>query len=397
MVAAAGATLSGVLLSGCPLVPQMPAPIAPLDGSVISGDSAALRAVTIGTSEVTFFGRRVVAPDPDFTMVALPDTQFYAQDFPATFRAQTQWIIEQRAARNIISVLHLGDIVDDADELPQWQAADAAIAVLESDPNLPFGLGVGNHDEFPRGDPLGTQNFNSYFGVDRFAGSPWYGGHYGVDNDNHYITFSAGAMDFVAVFLEFDRDANPDVLAWAKDVLQQNADRRAIIVTHFALVGHALRNKLSDQGRAVRDALLSLPNVDLFLGGHFCEAGRRVDEFGGKPVISILADYQCRPDGGEGWLRIMEFSPAANELRVKTYSPTRGEFLSGPRHEFTLDYQLHADVPFERLGSATPDANTKIAEFSWTGLAPGATYEWFATRGGSIAPSGPAATFQTAP
>ena len=50
---------------------------------------------------VTFYGRAVPAgAAPDFTLVALPDTQHYSDDATraATFTAQTQWIVNNHAA-----------------------------------------------------------------------------------------------------------------------------------------------------------------------------------------------------------------------------------------------------------------------------------------------------------
>src|SRR5690349_13127930 len=34
----------------------------------------------------------------DFTIIALPDTQYYSEDYPATFTAQTQWIVNNQSA-----------------------------------------------------------------------------------------------------------------------------------------------------------------------------------------------------------------------------------------------------------------------------------------------------------
>lgn len=38
-------------------------------------------------------------------------------------------------------------------------------------------------------------------------------------------------------------------------------------------------------------------------------------------VHTLLADYQARTNGGNGWLRILEFVPPENKINVKTYSP----------------------------------------------------------------------------
>src|SRR5260370_8943077 len=45
----------------------------------------------------------------DFTVVVLPDTQFYSQTSPQIFDSQTQWVANNAAAQNI----HLAIWVDD--------------------------------------------------------------------------------------------------------------------------------------------------------------------------------------------------------------------------------------------------------------------------------------------
>ena len=45
----------------------------------------------------------------------LPDTQHYSEAFPAIFTSQTQWIVDNKEARNIVFVTHEGDIVEHND------------------------------------------------------------------------------------------------------------------------------------------------------------------------------------------------------------------------------------------------------------------------------------------
>jgi hypothetical protein len=51
----------------------------------------------------------VAAPEA-FTIVALPDTQFYSSSYPETFAAQTQWIVDNKERLNIVFAAHLGDV-----------------------------------------------------------------------------------------------------------------------------------------------------------------------------------------------------------------------------------------------------------------------------------------------
>ena len=54
----------------------------------------------------------------------------------------------------------------------------------------------------------------------------------------------------------------------------------------------------------------------------------------------ILADYQSRPNGGDGFLRLMRFTPENNEIEVKTYSPFKDEWLTRVHNQFTLPYSM---------------------------------------------------------
>jgi len=83
-------------------------------------------------------------PSDEFTIVALPDTQFYSSLNPQIFAAQTQWIANHVQDQNIQLVVGLGDIVDGGGDLTQWQNADAAVRLLNG--KVPYMMAIGNHD-----------------------------------------------------------------------------------------------------------------------------------------------------------------------------------------------------------------------------------------------------------
>jgi hypothetical protein len=75
----------------------------------------------------------------DFTIVVLPDTQHYSQRYPTTFTNQTQWIVNNKDALNIVYVAHEGDIVNTASSTEQWNNAVAAMSLLENRYSLWYG------------------------------------------------------------------------------------------------------------------------------------------------------------------------------------------------------------------------------------------------------------------
>ncbi len=288
----------------------------------------------------TCFAPATWAEREPFSIVALPDTQFYSQTYPDIFAVQTQWIRDHRDEYNIVYVAHLGDIVQYANETYQWFNAYDAIHILDDGWDLPYGLCVGNHDQHPMTDPDGTSAYNLFFPYTRYeANTTWYGGHYGDDNDNHFVLFESADLEFIAIHLEYDANANPDVLAWVNDLLALYSHRRAIINAHYLINASAA---WGSQGSALYHAVKHNPNLFLMMCGHIIGETTRTDTYGGGVIHTLLADYQGRPDGGQGWLRILEFRPDEHVIQVKTYSPWLDLWETDWDSQFTIEYDMTA-------------------------------------------------------
>jgi hypothetical protein len=88
-------------------------------------------------------------PSPDFTVVALPDTQYYTDEARGgkfeMFTSQTDWVAHNKTRENIKAVIGLGDIVDNSEAAAEWQRADAAYRILDR-AAVPYAPVLGNHD-----------------------------------------------------------------------------------------------------------------------------------------------------------------------------------------------------------------------------------------------------------
>ena len=296
-------------------------------------------------------------PSRNFAIVPIPDTQFYTGQINggnnSIFKSQANWILSNKNALNIKYLTHLGDCVQNGDAAfaeIEWMRADTSMAIIE-DPvstqlpfGIPYGISVGNHDQSPIGNASGTTNlFNQYFGVNRFAGRDYYGGHYGTNNDNNYQFFSAGGMDFIAINLEYDPLSDSQVLDWADNLLKAYPNRKAIISSHYILTADGSFGPL---GQAIYDKLKVNPNLFLMLCGHINPDGetRRSDTFNGNTIHTLLSNYQDRLNGGNGWLRYLEFMPDKGKILVSTYSPTLDQYETDPNSRFVLDYIMPLDT-----------------------------------------------------
>lgn len=363
---------------------------------------------------VTFYGRKTTpsSPGPDFSFIAVPDTQFYSENTGhnassgssgaviGIYNSQMQWIADNRAAKNIAFVSHMGDIVENGDTYQQeWINADGAMKRLENAATtlraygIPWGGAPGNHDIGTGGGTGSTTYYNQYFGTSRFAGRSYYGGNYGTTNNNNYQLFSASGLDFIVIHLEYNAGSVSSyqaVLDWADALLKAYPNRRGIVTSHW-IVNTGNPASFSTQGQAIYDNLKDNPNLFLMLCGHVNGEGRRSDVFEGRTVYSVLQDYQDIVDGGRGFLRVYTFSPSNNQITVESYSPTLNRAVQASdgvpswTTSYTLPYNMQSAVTdWIPLGSTQVTAGSTTATLTWTGLDAGSSYEWYAVADDSI-------------
>ncbi len=300
----------------------------------------------------------------DFNIVVMPDIQYYSGvkngGTVAMLDSQIMWIKRHQLDSNIVYVAGLGDITDDGDNVPsEWVNAKNEYYKLETPttgfPNgIPYGLAVGNHDQWPnQGFSItdATSQYNTYFGTSHFTGRSYYGGHYtggSGANDSHFDLFSAGGKDWVVIYLEYDsqNEDRTGMNNFANATLNTYASRNAIVITHYFIDnntgGGAIQspwgitggvNPTNSQGLGIYNALKSHKNICLFLCGHVGTEGYRQDTNNGSTIKTILADYQFQTNGGSGFMRLMHFSTDNDRVGVRTYSPFTQTFGFG---QFTI-------------------------------------------------------------
>ncbi len=278
-----------------------------------------------------------------FSVVLLPDTQFYSERYPETYVAQTMWIRKRVQEDNIKFAIHLGDIVQTPTKKPEWENADRAMTLLDG--VVPYSVVPGNHDMVVKGRD--STLYNQYFSPARFADTKWYGGSMDKSNDNNYCFFEAGGMKFMVVSLEFaPRD---ETLGWAADVIKKHPDHRVIVATHCYLRrngrdksgGKAYKIEGNSGEQMWQKLIRKQPNIFLVVSGHVLGVALQtsVNDAGGK-VVEMLTDFQGLPHGGDGWLRSLEFVPAENKIHVKTYSPLLDKHNKDDKHSYSIDYQM---------------------------------------------------------
>ena len=335
---------------------------------------AVLSSGGVGASELP------IAPEGCFSIVVIPDTQHYRgrgtkaepkstkQVSNPTFQSYVNWIVENLDRQQIVFVSHVGDIVDINND-DQWRVARQWMDTLHG--KVPYGISVGNHDMTSTGD---STRFQRHFPRSRFADFAWYGGCFeprsdrkatSGNNANSFQRFSAGDMDFL--FLHLECNAPDDVLQWADRVLQQHANRRAMVTTHMEL---GPRDK-PKSGRDYFDApkgrmtwakchgkrgnspqqmwekcFRKHSNLFMICCGDQSRTQalhQTVRGDHGNRVHELLSDY------GTHGLRVMRFVPRDHKIQVQTWNPLKGKHCLGTsivpdpkQHQFELTYPMSA-------------------------------------------------------
>jgi hypothetical protein len=308
----------------------------------------------------------------DFTIVVLPDTQNYSQFYPQIFDSQTQWVASNAAGQNIALVIGVGDVVNTGTDAIQTGNANHSISILDQ-AGVPYVFAIGNHDYSTL--PPTSRNataFNQYLGPSRYATKAYYGSsNYPSDsNENFYANFTWGGKSYLILVLEYvPRDS---ALAWAKSILDANTDKEVIVVTHSYLYSDSTPVDECDTADMVGDndgsqqwakLISQYSNVSVVLSGHVTNKfnARRSDVgVGGNFVHQIFANWQDWTNGGNGYLRIMQFSPSNNTINVQTYSPYTGLSLADSGNQFTLKW--HNDGA-AGSGSAVVSGRVRTASY----------------------------------
>jgi hypothetical protein len=308
------------------------------------------------------------------TVVALPDTQYYTDCRSPHLAAQTAWIRDQAAARNVQAVVTLGDLTEHNSE-PEWEFVRDGFGLVTN--TVPVVLVTGNHDEGDGGSAnrrgtLLTQFFPEPPGKAKpvLAETAKPG-----DISNAYYRIKLPKVTLGILALEWSPRDEP--VLWAHAALKRYPDDRVIVSTHAYLYDDGTRYDWKGKGAAQewnpvayptgkrdtkKDAAMENlhrdgandgemlwnalikkhPGIFLVTSGHVLGKGEGVLTSlgdGGNAVHQVLVNYQMLREGGLGYLRLFEILPDGKTLRMKTYSPSLGLYAVGKEHSGDLVVQ----------------------------------------------------------
>ncbi len=310
-----------------------------------------------------------------FSMILVPDPQSYTK-FAANqplFDLQTAWIEQNIDRLNIKAALFTGDMVEQSGKqisapLPnayngdqtgrqQWEAVSRALSRLDN--RLPYVVAQGNHDI---GHITATDRHtimpeiihperNILFEKHLVATCENWQGVHTMENSAYEFEDKAWGKMLVITFEFAPRD---EVIAWAKELTEseQYKNHKVIILVHSWLDTDGTRR--AKEGYTLRPCnwpeavwqklVYPSKNICMVLCGHSGDdpdikvgdvkgtnyqptTSYRVDKAAdGRDIPQMMfnsqqGDGDWNGNGGDCWLRILEFKPDGKTIGVRTFSP----------------------------------------------------------------------------
>jgi len=301
------------------------------------------------------------------TFILLGDPQSYVKyDInQGIFELTTAWIADNISNLNIKGVLCTGDLVEQNENIvlnrkmlnqtstEMWKASSRAFERLDN--KVPYIISCGNHEYGFQHAENGNTNFPKYFPFERntawrnicIAAYPNRNNESSIENAAFEFTVE-GWKPILVVSTEFHpRD---EVLTWCKNLIENKKyqDHIIILMTH-AYLTNGPKAKLIEKdgygispGNAGKDIweklVKSSKNIKLVICGHTADGNGKFEDNvsyvlskndTGDNVHQMMFNVQTlgggwEGNGGDGWLRILEFLPDGETIKVKTYSPLFG-------------------------------------------------------------------------
>lgn len=308
-----------------------------------------------------------------WSLIMIPDIQNYVKwgKNQPILDLMTAWIEANIDSLNIKMVVCTGDLVEQNDIINrgedgdqsaqrQWEASARAFSTLNG--KVPYITATGNHDYSIDTNGTRMSRFSDFFQIDNnwlnqkiiTQNSTNEAGRPTLENSAYELK-SLNGKDYLFITVEFaPRDT---VLKWAKTVadLEQYKQHRVVLLTHaylnnkdertsgepkwFIYKPYSINNSIqkssriklpaANNGQQIWEKLVQpASNLELVLCGHISGEGYRSDKnLAGKSVHQMLFDAQSmggghrNGNGGDGWIRILEFFPDNKTVKVKTFSP----------------------------------------------------------------------------
>ena len=282
----------------------------------------------------------------DYSFALVGDIQILTLEYPDKLPKVFDWLLENKDAKQIAHVFHLGDITDDC-TAAEWKLAKEQYTRLND--VLPYSFVRGNHDKIGK--------FNKHMTYEAFG--RFVDGSCGQDMCNTYQTITAGGIPYL--ILNLDITASDHTYAWAGEVIKQHPHHNVIVTTHIYLDQNgnritSLKYDATNTAQDLWDEFLSqYENIVMVFCGHAPTdqiVVRKDTGVHGNEVTQILVDPQGTDKSHEaaGLVALLHFSDGGKHVEVEYYATVKEKYFLAS-NQFSFDVAV---VPPEE----TPEETT---------------------------------------
>ena len=307
-------------------------------------------------------GKVELSEGESFSMILLPDPQSYIkfQKNQGIFDIITAWCASNIEDLSIKAVLCTGDLVEqndrvipaeangDQSSVRQWEYVSRCFGRLDN--RVPYIVSTGNHDYGYSSAENRQSRLKDYFQAERNI--CWETSLVSICNNASGVpTLENAAYEFKTatwgniLIISAEFAPRDEVLDWAKKLCDdpKYKEHKVFLLTHSYLdcSGNVIEKEgykvqPANYGKAIWEKLVyPCSNLRMVMCGHSAtgdgefstNVSFRTDKNeAGKEVAQMMFNAQTagggwHGNGGDGWLRIMEFLPDGKTIRIKTFSP----------------------------------------------------------------------------
>lgn len=299
-------------------------------------------------------------------IILIPDIQNYISDpaYHPVLGSNIDRIIEMnKMGYKVKAVVQVGDVTN-FNSPKEWEVADSIFNKLKIN-KINYVLTTGNHDYGEEGKSNSRETlFNDYFD---FSDQPSFRKCY-LDQyyENSLFEINIQNEPFQIITLEWGpRNA---IIEWANSVLDKN--KMTLLVTHAYLSKHQERFNWSEwknkqtispyyfastfkafggnpidvnDGEDIWQKLIyTSGNIRFVTCGHKSKPdyignliSKNVED---KDVLQMLYNAQSFPNGGDGWMQILEFKNDKKTVGVKTYTALYNKWETNDLFQYDFTY-----------------------------------------------------------
>jgi hypothetical protein len=283
-----------------------------------------------------------IAKDSEF-IILIPDTQYYIHNASNNKYLEQiiTWILQfNNAGFKTRAVLQLGDITESNSDV-EFQRVKRIFSPLDS--YIDYIFCTGNHDYGTNGTANNRNTlFSNYLTYEQNKSlvSTYKSGEF----ENSFFQINLFDKPLRIYSLEFG--PSNDVLNWVLNLEKNNHGDNALLLTHTYLAPNRERYnyskyklsqgpspyayglsslvKVNDGEEIWQKIIVNNPNFKFIFSGHNLSPGNDFHLISrndiGNNVLQMVYNKQDSPNGGDGWIKILEFTKD-KKLFAKSYSP----------------------------------------------------------------------------